>query len=139
VEFSDLHLKILLPFGIFAEAQAVKSLVVETPQGSFGLLPNRLDCTAALAPGILTYTTAAGELVVAVDEGVLVKTGREVFVSVRNAIGGVDLGELHRAVEEQFRKTGAAEVDLRATLARLESNFIRRMAQLKQLGTNDGQ
>lgn len=132
MEYSDMHLKILLPFKVFAELQGVKRMVAETPQGSFGLLPNRLDCTAALAPGILTYETEKGEVFVAVDEGVLVKTGNHVLVSVRNAIGGADLGELHKAVEKEFLKTGETEIDLRSTLAKLESNFIRQMAQLKR-------
>ncbi|MEZ4957504.1 MAG: F0F1 ATP synthase subunit epsilon [Saprospiraceae bacterium] len=128
-----MHLKILLPFQVFSAIEGVKRIVAETPQGSFGLLPNRLDCTAAIAPGILTYETEnEGEIFVAVDEGVLVKTGMDVFVSVRNAIGGADLGKLHKVVQEEFLQTGEAETDLRTTLAKLESNFIRRMAQLKQ-------
>jgi F-type H+-transporting ATPase subunit epsilon len=131
--YSNMHLKILLPFKVFTASQGVKRIVAETPQGSFGLLPNRLDCTAAIAPGILTYETEnEGEIFVAVDEGVLVKTGMDVFVSVRNAIGGADLGKLHKVVQEEFLQTGEAETDLRTTLAKLESNFIRRMAQLKQ-------
>lgn len=131
--YPNMHLKILLPFQVFSAIEGVKRIVAETPQGSFGLLPNRLDCTAAIAPGILTYETEnEGEIFVAVDEGVLVKAGREVFVSVRNAIGGADLGKLHKVVQEEFLQTGEAETDLRTTLAKLESNFIRRMAQLKQ-------
>jgi hypothetical protein len=39
---------------------------------------------------------------VAVDEGVLVKTGLEVLVSVRNADRGTDLGQLRDAVEREF-------------------------------------
>ena len=70
-----MNLKILLPFQIFAEKTGVSRIVAETREGSFGLLPHRLDCVAALAPGILIYeTTSDGEVFVAVDEGVLVKT-----------------------------------------------------------------
>ena len=59
-------------------------IVAESAGGSFGLLPRRLDCVAALVPGILVYETPArGEVFVAVDEGVLVKSGRNVLVSVR--------------------------------------------------------
>ena len=90
-----MNLKILLPFRIFAEKNGVSRIVAETPKGSFGLLPRRLDCVAAIAPGILIYENQGeGEVYVAVDEGVLVKTGLEVLVSVRNAIGGMDLGQL---------------------------------------------
>ena len=66
-----MNLKILLPFRIFAEKTGVSRIVAETREGSFGLLPHRLDCVAALAPGILVYETEAeGEVYVAVDEGV---------------------------------------------------------------------
>ena len=74
-----MNLKILLPFQIFAEKTDVSRIVAETREGSFGLLPHRLDCVAALVPGILIYQAeSGGEVLVAVDEGVLVKTGADV-------------------------------------------------------------
>ena len=54
---SNMKLKVLLPFQVFAEINGVTRIVAETPQGSFGLLPHRLDCVAMLAAGILTYET----------------------------------------------------------------------------------
>ncbi|MCB0564385.1 MAG: F0F1 ATP synthase subunit epsilon [Phaeodactylibacter sp.] len=130
MESTLMHLKILLPFKVFNEIKNVKRIVVETAQGSFGLLPQRLDCTAALVPGILCYETAAGEEVfLAVDEGVLVKAGMEVLVSVRHAVGGAALGELQEAVEKEFLKLGEQEIALRSTLAKLESGFIRRFLE----------
>ena len=102
-----MNLKILLPFQIFAEKTDVSRIVAETREGSFGLLPHRLDCVAALVPGILIYQVESGaEVLVAVDEGVLVKTGAEVLVSVRRAIGGTDLGQLRAAVEKEFLIVG---------------------------------
>ena len=104
-----MHLKVLLPFGVFAEKTGVSRIVAETHEGSFGLLPHRLDCVAALAPGILIYETEAeGEVYVAVDEGVLVKTGPDVLVSVRRALGGTDLGQMRDAVEREFADPGRA-------------------------------
>src|ERR1700690_1702921 len=98
-----MNLKILLPFKMFAEKTGVLRIVAETRAGSFGLLPHRLDCVATLGPGILGFETEAdGEVCIAVDEGVLVKTGTDVLVSVRNAIGGTDLGKLREAVEQEF-------------------------------------
>src|ERR1039458_7749417 len=98
-----MNLKVLLPFQIFAEKTDVSRIVAETREGSFGLLPHRLDCVAALVPGILIYETeSGGEVLVAVDEGVLVKTGPDVLVSVRRAIGGTDLSQLHDAVKKEF-------------------------------------
>ena len=81
-------LKILLPFKVFMETKNVKRIVMETSAGSYGLLPQRLDCTAALRPGILLYETLNDvEKYIAIDEGVMIKSGAEVLVSVRNAIG----------------------------------------------------
>jgi F-type H+-transporting ATPase subunit epsilon len=125
-----MHLKILLPYRIFAEQRDVLRIVAGTRDGSFGLLPNRLDCVAALSPGILTYETEAeGEVYIAVDEGVLVKSGREVLVSVRNAIGGLDLGKLRVAVEQEFLNLDEQEKKVRSVLAKMESGFIRRFTE----------
>jgi F-type H+-transporting ATPase subunit epsilon len=125
-----MHLKILLPFGIFAEKTGVSRIVAETREGSFGLLPHRLDCVAALAPGILTYQNEGeGEVYAAVDEGVLVKTGMDVLVSVRNAIGGTDLGQLHALVEKQFLNLDEREQSVRSVMAKMESDFISRLAE----------
>lgn len=124
-----MNLKILLPFRIFTEQTGVSRIVAETREGSFGLLPRRLDCVAALAPGILIYEDEAeGEVSVAVDEGVLIKTGPDVLVSVRNAIAGTDLRQLREAVEREFLKLDEREQSVRSVLAKMESGFIRRLA-----------
>jgi F-type H+-transporting ATPase subunit epsilon len=110
----------------------VKRIVAQSPQGSFGLLPHRLDCVAALAPGILTYETEAdGEVYMAVDEGILVKAGMEVLVSVRNAIGGTDLDKLHEAVKHEFLNLDEQEKNVRSVLAKMESGFIRRFMEFQ--------
>ena len=110
----------------------MKRIVVQTLQGSIGLLPHRLDCVAALAPGILTYETEAeGEVYLAVDQGVLVKTGMDVLVSVRNAIGGTDLDKLHEAVKREFLNVDEQEKNVRLVLAKMESGFIRRLMEFQ--------
>ena len=127
-----MHLKVLLPFQVFAEKTDVTRIVAETREGSFGLLPHRLDCVAALVPGILIYQTeSGGEVLVAVDEGVLVKTGADVLVSVRRAIGGTDLGQLHAAVAKEFMTMDANEQSARQATAKLESGFLRRFSTLQ--------
>ena len=129
---TSMRLKILLPFKVFADKSDVLRIVAESRSGAFGLLPNRLDCAVALAPGILTYETKAeGEVYLAVDEGILVKAGSEVLVSVRNAIGGMDLGELHKAIEREFLNLDEQEKSVRSVLAKLEGGFIRSFAALK--------
>ncbi len=128
-----MNVRFLLPAHVFAEAVGVTRIVAETREGSFGLLPHRLDCVAALTPGILTYETEAdGETFVAVDEGVLVKTGPDVLVSVRRAIRGQDLGQLRAAVEREFLTLDEHEQSVRTVLARLESGLLRRFATFQQ-------
>jgi len=124
-----MNLKVLLPFQIFAEKTGVSRIVAETAEGSFGLLPHRLDCVAALVPGILIYQTESdAEVLVAVDEGVLVKTGPDVLVSVRRAIGGMDLGQLRASVEKEFLTQDEREQSVRSVMAKLEGGFLRRFA-----------
>jgi len=122
-----MNLKVLLPFEVFAEKTGVTRIVAETREGAFGLLPRRLDCVAALVPGILIYETESdGEAFLAVDEGVLVKTGPDVLVSVRRALGGADLGQLRDAVAQEYLALNQHEQKVRAVMAKLESGFLRR-------------
>ena len=122
-------LKLLLPFQIFAEKTGVSRIVAETREGSFGLLPHRLDCVAALVPGILSYESETdGEVFVAVDEGVLVKTGPDVLVSVRRAMGGTDLRQLRDAVVKEFLTLDEREQSVRTLMAKLETGILRRFA-----------
>jgi F-type H+-transporting ATPase subunit epsilon len=130
---TSLQLKVLLPFQVFADVTGVTQLVVETAGGSCGLLPQRLDCVAALVPGILSYQTAAdGEVFLAVDEGVLVKTADQVLISVRRALRGSDLDQLRAAVEEEFLSLNAEQQSVRAVMAKLESGFLQRFVAFQQ-------
>ncbi len=125
-----MDLKILLPFGIFTQKTGVSRLVAETSKGSFGFLPHRLDCVASLVPGILSFETETeGETYIAVDEGVMIKTGLDVLVSVRNAINGKNLGQLRQAVEQEFLSINEQEKNVRSALTKLESDFIRRLVE----------
>jgi F-type H+-transporting ATPase subunit epsilon len=130
---TSMTLRVLLPFEIFADETGVSRVVVETPQGSFGLLPQRLDCVAALVPGILIFETEArGEVFLAVDKGVLVKTGQDVLVSVRRALRGKALAGLRDDVEREFLTLDAQEEEMRTAMARLETGFLRRFATMRE-------
>lgn len=127
---TQMNLKILLPFQIFTDQTGVSRIVAETREGSFGLLPHRLDCVAALTPGILIYETGpAGEVYVAVDEGILVKTGQDVMVSVRNAIEGTNLDQLRETVEREFLTLNEREQSVRSVMNKMESGLIRRFVE----------
>jgi F-type H+-transporting ATPase subunit epsilon len=125
-------LKVLLPFQVFAEKTGVSRIVAETCEGSFGLLPHRLDCVAALVPGILTYQTAAGgEVLMAVDEGVLVKTGLDVLVSVRRAKVGSDLAHLRVELEQEFLTLDEQEQNVRSVTEKMEAGLLLRFATVQ--------
>ncbi|SIS81203.1 F0F1 ATP synthase subunit epsilon [Neptunomonas antarctica] len=126
---ASINLKVLLPSQLFIEQTGILHMVVETCDGAFGFLPHRLDCVAALVPGILSYETAAGgEVFIAVDEGVLVKTGFDVIVSVHRAVIGKELSALHDLIQQEFLTLDEEEKSLRSTMVKLETGFLRRVA-----------
>lgn len=126
-------LKILLPHKVFSEEQNVLRIVATTPQGAFGMLPNRLDCVASLSAGILVVEVEGEEeAYIAVDEGVLVKTGADVRISVRNAMNGMGLEDLRHALEDEFIQLDEQEQKLRSALTKMESGFVQRLVAFKQ-------
>ncbi len=128
-----MNLKIIFPFKVFSETNDVTRIVAETNEGSLGLLPQRLDCVAALVPGIFTYETETGGIqYVAVDEGILVKAGAQVMVSVRNAIGGVDLGKLHETVEKEFLEMDESEKSINQVMSKLETSIIQSLEKFRK-------
>ena len=126
-----LQLKVLLPFKVFAQTEGLKRIVAKTEDGFLGLLPHRLDCVAVLSPGILTWESEAeGEVTIAVDEGLLVKIGALVLISVRTAVKG-DLSTLHETITQEFMKVSEQEKMTRTMLTRLETGFISRFVELQ--------
>ncbi len=124
-----MNLRILLPFQVFAEKADVVRIVARTSAGSFGILPHRSDCVAALTPGILIYESRDdGETMVAVDEGALIKTGQDVLISVRRATAGRDLDRLKDQVEKEFLALDDQEMKVRSVVAKLEAGLVNRIA-----------
>jgi F-type H+-transporting ATPase subunit epsilon len=86
-------------------------------------------------PGILSYQMEKGEeIFLAVDEGVLVKFGKEVLVSTRNATQSPDLDQLKRIVEKEFKTLDEHEKVARSAVAKIEANFIRRFLEIQEHG-----
>jgi F-type H+-transporting ATPase subunit epsilon len=130
---SSMQLEVLLPSEVFAREDDVSRIVAETSAGSQGLLPHRRDGVAVLVPGVFVFSTAAGgEVFVAVDEGVLVKTGRRVVVAVRRAVRGADLATLRDLVTRQFVRQDALALQLRSAMALAEGGFMRELARYEK-------
>ncbi|PEN15379.1 F0F1 ATP synthase subunit epsilon [Longibacter salinarum] len=119
-------LLVLLPEKVLLR-RPVRKIVAEGQSGAFGLLPRHVDFVEVLVPGILAFVPPNGEdeVFVAVDEGLLVKCGQQVRVSVRNAVIGPELGELEQTVRDRFQQIDAREQNMRTALAKLESEVIR--------------
>ncbi len=126
-----MRLKLLLPNEILID-EPVQKIVAKAHNGSFCLEPRHIDFVSALVPGLLMYIAETGqEVIVAIDEGTLVKCGDDVFVSTYNAFRGDDLATLRDKVEKHFVQLDDSERIARSALSRLEAGVIRRFTQLK--------
>ncbi|MCX7636183.1 MAG: F0F1 ATP synthase subunit epsilon [Syntrophales bacterium] len=126
-----MKLRVLLPAEVYLDTEVTK-IVAEAENGFFCLLPQHADYTAALAPGVFAYTTADGtDHYLAVDVGIIVKKGAEVFVSTRNAVRGGELGELKEVVVARYREIDEREKKARTAAAKLEVDLLRRFMELK--------
>ncbi len=125
-----MHLKLILPTEILVN-QTVTKVTAEGGNGSFCLLPQHIDLVANLLAGILSFESETGEeMFLAIDEGILIKQGEQVLVSVRNAVRGENLETLQQAVQQQFRHLDEREQRARSMLARLETSFVREFMEL---------
>lgn len=130
-----MKLKISIPTEVILEKKDVVRMVVETISGSLGILPLRLDCVACLIPGVLLFETKEeGERFIAVDEGILTKTGPDVNVSVKNAVIANELGTIEKIVKEKFLERSEQEKRIRSMLAKLESDFIKNLLEFSRHG-----
>ncbi len=128
-----MNLKILLPNEIFLEKEVTK-VVAEARNGYFCLLPQHVDFTAALVPGVFSFTAGNRETHLAIDGGILLKRGAEVLVSTRNAIGGRELGKLREVVVKQYEEADEREKKARSAAVKLELDLLRRFMELKEHG-----
>ena len=127
-----MRLKLLTPTEVLVD-EIITKINAEGPDGQFCLLPRHRDWVAALVPGVLDFTTPVGdEAFVAVDQGVLVKCGDEVLISVRRAVRDGDLARLREVVETRFRRYDDQEKVARSAIARLEAGVIRRFLELQE-------
>ena len=129
-----MKLMILLPGEVFMDEEVAR-VIAEARNGWFCLLPRHVDFVSALVPGLFSFETAeGGDVFLAIDEGILVKCGPDVFVSTRHAVRGPDLGGLKETVEAQFKAIDSREKKARVAMARIEAGFVRRFFELKDRG-----
>ena len=122
-------LRILIPTKVLIE-KTIDKIVAEGKNGYFCLLPNHVDFVSALAPGVLSYFDEEGEHYVAVDQGILVKTGDEVLVSTRRGIPGTSLEKLDREIEKTFKSVDEKEKTADMAIRKLEAGVIRKFMEI---------
>lgn len=125
-----MKLEVRTPTGMVLDEDEVRRVAAETVDGAFTVKPRHLDFVTTLVPGILAYTVAGEERLLAVDRGVLVKAGAEVAVSVRDAVRGDSIGDLEQTVREHLERRSEHERRAVSALARLESNLVRAFVDL---------
>lgn len=125
-----MRLKLLVPTHIVVDEEVTK-ISAEAEHGCFCLLPDHIDFLAALVPGLLSFEDEKQhEQFVAVDQGILVKRGRDVLISTGQAVRGGDLGQLRHMVTEEFSKLDDRERAAHAAVAKLEASFLREYLEL---------
>lgn len=123
-------LQLQTPQELWPERTGVRKLLVETSQGSLGILPRHRDCLVLVYPGILAVDGEKLEYL-AVHRGILVKRGDRLWLSAREVVAG-DLISLTGRVQAQPEHRQHSEATSRSVQARLESTFARRFLELRQ-------
>ena len=127
-----MRLKVLLPTEVLVDEEVIK-VIADAENGSFCLLPKHIDFVAALVQGLLCFSDGQGrESYAAIDEGVLVKCGRDVSISTLNGVRGTDLAELEALIEGRFLELDEHERKARTALARLEAGTLRGFLELQE-------
>jgi F-type H+-transporting ATPase subunit epsilon len=127
-----LQLRVFLPTEILVD-EAARKVIAQAANGSFALLPRHIDFVTALIPGVLVYIDGEGrERFLGIDEGILIKHGRDVLVSTRKAVRGDDLFALRELVRREIMELDEHERAARSALARLEAGVIRRFIELQE-------
>jgi F-type H+-transporting ATPase subunit epsilon len=125
------RLLVTVPSGVLVDTETRK-VVAESQRGSFCLLPRHADVATLIVPGLLIYRTEEDEeVIVAVDQGVLVKAGDTVRVACQRGTVAGDLGDAEATVRERFRVQSEREKRARSTLLRLEADILRRLGELR--------
>jgi len=127
-----MKLTVWLPSELFLEKEVVR-IKAKAENGWFGMLPKHVDFVTALLPSVLIFQEAGKpEEYLAIDHGILVKCGRQVKISTRNAVRGASLDELKRNVETQFLAREEIEAKARVWEAKLETELVRRLLEVEK-------
>ena len=125
-------LTVLTPLGVVLKTKALK-VTMETLNGYYTLLPKHVDFISALGPNIVQYYDEnSNEKYVACHNGIVVKKGSSVTISVQDAILGDKLDELEVSLAKAYKQNEEKRKELNTAMARLELGIVRGFGRLRE-------
>ncbi|MBP5215081.1 MAG: hypothetical protein J6039_00790 [Alphaproteobacteria bacterium] len=132
-----MKLTVFTPIGKVLQEE-VQKVRIPTLEGYYTLLPKHIDFASAMKVDIVSMLTKDNlQKFVACHNGVAVKKGDEVTITVQNAVVGESLDELEKVIDSDFKKTDEQRKELNIAMARLELGIIRGFTKLSK-GETDG-
>ncbi|MDR2777916.1 MAG: hypothetical protein LBB13_00200 [Rickettsiales bacterium] len=124
-----LNLRIYTPQKLFLEEKIVKMHISET-EVNYTILPRHIDYLSSFNRSTVNFEKTNGEKVYLwLNQGILVKCGREIQISVFSAISGGDSEPDLRKAMENFQKNFKNLVEsgkkFKSTLRNIESRIIK--------------
>lgn len=131
-----LNLKIYIPNKLFLE-EVVAKVSVYGKEGFYTILPNHIDYVSSFEDSILIFTKNDGKSVfIGINQGVLIKCGREVQLSTFNAVYGGESVEALRAVLknaiEKDKQIREFEMKIKNSLKNIEYELFKKVNNLKK-------
>lgn len=127
-----MQLTVLTPLGVVLQTKALK-VTMETLSGYHTLLPKHVDFISALGPNIMQYYDENNNpKYVACHNGIVVKKGATVTVSVQDAILGDKLDELESTLAKVYKENEEQRKELNTAIARLELGIVRGFSRLRE-------
>jgi F-type H+-transporting ATPase subunit epsilon len=125
-----LKLEIVTPEKV-AFSEDVSMVTVPAIDGQIGIYPQHVRLITQMVPGELSVTTEAGEILLAVGEGLVVVTADRVDVLTDMAIRAEDIDEAKAEEERQRAAARLQEKISEESLAAVNASVIRALAQLQ--------
>ena len=127
-----MKVRILSPIGPILD-ENIEKISFESLSGSRTFLPHHIDTVSALPPNIVTVrTTAHKDIYLACTQGILVKQGEHILISVHKAVIGNDLNHLAELIKTEFAQDEDDRRQVNTAIARLEAQLSRGFMNLKE-------
>ena len=125
-----LRLEIVTPEKV-AFSEDVSMVTVPAIDGQIGIYPQHVRLITQMVPGELSVTTDAGEILLAVGEGLVVVTADRVEILTDMAIRAEDIDEAKAEEERQRAAARLQEKISEESLAAVNASVVRALAQLQ--------